>query len=79
MELPYVPGVAAIQVTKSLLDSKTISTGPEASDGMTTAVEGLVGGSFVEFSLIRYVNIGNGFPDGTVIVMSAGPAMMRFF
>ena len=40
---PYVPGSARVQFTKSLLDSMTISTGPEASVGITTVLLGRLG------------------------------------
>ena len=44
MSAPYVPGSARVQFTKSLLDSMTISTGPEASVGMTTVLLGRLEG-----------------------------------
>jgi hypothetical protein len=37
-----MPGEAGVQVTKSTLDSRTISARPAASAGTTTAVDGTV-------------------------------------
>jgi hypothetical protein len=41
VEVPYVPGNAALQLIKSVLDSRTMFTGPPASEGITTAVLGI--------------------------------------
>src|SRR5687767_10003558 len=42
VEVPYVPGNAAVQFNKSVLDSRMIFTGPPASAGITTAVLGII-------------------------------------
>ena len=41
MEEVYVPGLAAVHVTRSVLDSKIIWTFPVAFVGITTALDGV--------------------------------------
>jgi len=45
VDVPYSPGLAAVQLIRSSLCSSLISTGPALSAGTTTEVEGTVDSS----------------------------------
>ena len=67
VEVPYVPGNAAVQLTKSALDSRMIFTGPTESAGMTTALLGTNDWSGSVNSTVQYP------PPPADKVMVAGP------
>ena len=69
VEVPYVPGEAAVQVTKSALDSRMMFTGPPESAGMTTALLGRKESSALLTSIVQ-----NALPlPFPATVMFAGP------